>query len=96
MRTFTFLPAAANYIKRHHYAFGEGCRPIYETLTILGHMNATMMQHPAVVGMTFPAWQHIHGYGILKSYVTVKRGKDGLWTVTESTYDPTEFERMVV
>ena len=82
---FTHLPAVAHFINKYHYAFGDGCQPIYKTLSILCDMNALMMKYNAIVSVTFPAWQHVPTLGILKSFITIQRDQYGFWDVTEST-----------
>ena len=81
---FTHLPQVANYIKKHHFAFGEHYGDINDTLDILGKLN-TCIQTTACVGATFEAWQYAKGYrnGILKTLITIEKSPEGFWTVTE-------------
>ena len=47
---FTHLPAVANFIRRTHESFAG--LPVDNALTVLGNVNANMMDFPAMVGAT--------------------------------------------
>lgn len=85
MKYFTNLPAMANWIRHTHSLFGL-C-PASMALTVLGHINASMMANKAVEAVTVPAVvkfadQGCDGY--LKTYCTIGRDKRDAWYISES------------
>ena len=82
---FTHLPPLAHYIQRHHYSFGgdQGFGYVSDVLDVLGRMHAAMMEHPALVGATFLAWQDAPGFGDLRTEITISHLPDGSWLYEE-------------
>ena len=77
---FTHLPAVANFIRRTHESFAG--LPVDNALTVLGNVNANMMDFPAMVGATFEAVTN-GNYGSIRTTVEINKLPSGGWEYIE-------------
>ena len=72
---FTTLPTLANFIRRTILK-ADKC------LTILGKMNAAIMNDPAMCGATFRAVTNAE-HGNITTYITINKLPSGAWEYIE-------------
>ena len=77
---FTTLPTLANFIRRTHSRFA--ILKADKCLTILGKMNAAIMNDPAMCGATFRAVTNAE-HGIITTYITINKLPSGAWEYIE-------------